>query len=197
MPNRTRLDKAAVLQAAVELVNEEGAAGLSLSRLANRLGIQTPSLYNHISSLAGLQRELAQINARAMGERLMDAAIGKTGRQALLAMAEGYRAYIKEFPGLYLISLRASGNQDSVDEELRAAEERAVRTGLAVIGSFGINGDDALHALRGFRSLVHGFATLEVSGGFGLPLDCDESFRRLITYFINGLEMTAAGVQSE
>jgi hypothetical protein len=75
-----------------------------------------------------------------------------------------------------------------VDEELRAAEERAVRTGLAVIGSFGLEGEDAIHAVRGFRSLVHGFATLEISGGFGLPLDCDESFDRLVEYFMRGLE---------
>jgi hypothetical protein len=40
------------------------------------------------------------------------------------------------------------------------------------------------------RSLVHGFATLEVSGGFGLPLDLDESFRRLV-------ELLNAGIQEQ
>jgi hypothetical protein len=35
---------------------------------------------------------------------------------------------------------------------------------------------------------VHGFTTLEVAGGFGLPLDLDESFRLLINLFIHGLE---------
>jgi AcrR family transcriptional regulator len=188
MPRRTRLDKAAVTQAAIDLLNEEGAAGLSMSRLAGRLGIQTPSLYNHITGLPGLYRELALTNARTLGERLTDAAIGKSGRPALVAMASAYRAYINEFPGLYQVSLWSSGNQAVVDEELRAAEERAVRTGLAVIGSFGLEGEDAIHAVRGFRSLVHGFATLEISGGFGLPLDCDESFDRLVEYFMRGLE---------
>jgi AcrR family transcriptional regulator len=188
MPRRKRLDKVSVIQAAIELLNEEGVAGLTMSRLAGRLGIQTPSLYNHISGLPGLYRELTLTNARALAERLTDAAIGKSGRPALVAMASAYRAYINEFPGLYQVSLRSSGNQAVVDEELRAAEERAVRTGLAVIGSFGLEGEDAIHAVRGFRSLVHGFATLEVSGGFGLPLDCDESFDRLVEYFMRGLE---------
>jgi AcrR family transcriptional regulator len=188
MPRRSRLDKAAVTQAAIDLLNEEGAAGLSMSRLAGRLGIQTPSLYNHITGLSGLYRELALTNARALGERLTDAAIGMSGRPALVAMASAYRGYINEFPGLYQVSLRSSANQAVVDEELRAAEERAVRTGLAVIGSFGLEGEDAIHAVRGFRSLVHGFATLEISGGFGLPLDCDESFDRLVEYFMRGLE---------
>jgi hypothetical protein len=48
--------------------------------------------------------------------------------------------------------------------------------------------DEAIHALRGLRSLVHGFATLEISGGFGIPLDLDESFSRLVDLFITGLE---------
>jgi AcrR family transcriptional regulator len=188
MPRRKRLDKLSVIQAAIELLNEEGAAGLTMSRLAVRLGVQTPSLYNHISGLPGLYRELALTNARALAERLTDSAIGKSGRPALVAMARVYRSYINEFPSLYQVSLQSSANLAVVDEELRIAEERAVRIGLAVIGSFGLEGEDAIHAVRGLRSMVHGFATLEVSGGFGLPLDCDESFDRLVEYFMRGLE---------
>jgi hypothetical protein len=36
--------------------------------------------------------------------------------------------------------------------------------------------------------MVHGFATLEVAGGFGLPQDCDESFRRLVDALAAGFE---------
>jgi len=56
-----------------------------------------------------------------------------------------------------------------------------------VLDAYGLQGEDALHAARSLRSLVHGFATLEIAGGFGLPLDCDESFRRLVEMFLNGL----------
>jgi hypothetical protein len=37
--------------------------------------------------------------------------------------------------------------------------------------------------------MVHGFATLEVAGGFGLPQDCDESFRRLVSALAAGMEV--------
>ncbi|MGB8644293.1 MAG: TetR-like C-terminal domain-containing protein [Anaerolineae bacterium] len=47
-----------------------------------------------------------------------------------------------------------------------------------------------MHAVRALRSVVHGFATLEVAGGFGLPLDCDESFRRLVQMLIKGLQVS-------
>jgi hypothetical protein len=38
------------------------------------------------------------------------------------------------------------------------------------------------------RSVLHGFVDLEVSGGFGMPLDRDESFQRLLTGYIAGIQ---------
>ncbi len=185
---RAGLDTATIVEAAATLLNTEGSEALALNRLAQELGVKTPSLYNHIDGLPGLYRELALLNARALGERFTQAAIGKSGPAALIAVANAYRAYIKESPGVYLASLRSSGTQQPVDAELSAAEEQSVRVGLAVIASFGLAGEDALHALRGLRSLVHGFATLEIAGGFGLPLDLDESFDRLVQMFVRALQ---------
>jgi AcrR family transcriptional regulator len=191
MARKTGIDKEKVVSTAVELLNSEGTAGLTLHRLARHLGIQTPSLYNHVSGLPGLYRELALFNARMLGDRMSEAAVGKSGPSALMDIGNAYRNYIKEYPGVYQLSLRASGNQPFVDLELKQAEERAVRVGMAVVSSFGLQDEDALHAVRGFRSLVHGFAILEIAGGFGLPLDCDESFRRLMEIFIQGLSRIA------
>ena len=191
MARRPRLDKMTVVNAAAALVNAEGQQALSLSRLADHLGIQTPSLYNHIEGVPGLQRELSLLSARMLGDRLGPSAIGKAGPTALMAIAQAYRAYIKENPGLYMTSLRAAGTQIPVDAELKAAEDRVVEIGMAVVGSLGLEGEDALHAVRGLRSVVHGFATLEIAGGFGLPLDCDESFHRLVNMLLQGLQQSA------
>lgn len=185
---RAGLDKAAVVEAAATILNTEGVGALTLNRLAQELGVKPPSLYNHIDGLAGLQRELAIMNARTLGERFTRAAIGQSGPAALIAVARAYRAYIKESPGVYLASLRSSGAQQPVDAELSAAEEPSLRVALAVIASFGLTGAEALHAARGLRSLVHGFATLEIAGGFGLPLDLDESFERLLQMFARALQ---------
>lgn len=187
MPPRPRLDRATVVHAAAELVNAEGAEALSLSRLAAQLGVRTPSLYNHVAGLPGLQRELALLSARDLGDRLAQAAIGKSRAEALAALAGAYRSYVKENPGVYHFVVRPAHVVAPDDVELQAAQERIVAVALAVMASFGKHGDDALHAVRGLRSLVHGFASLEVAGGFGLPLDCDESFRRLVMSFGWGL----------
>lgn len=191
MPRKAGLDKATVVQAAADLANAEGVDALSLGRLAERLGVRTPSLYNHVDGLPGLYRDLSLLNARQLGERLGNAAIGKTGPDAVMAVAQAYRDYIKDSPGLYMVSLRAAGHQAPASVELQAAEDRVVHVGLAVVASFGLSGEDGLHAVRGLRSVVHGFATLEAAGGFGLPLDCDESFRRLVRILIAGLQQTA------
>src|SRR5512139_874995 len=185
---RAGLDKDTVVETAAVILNEEGSEALTLNRLAQELGVKTPSLYNHIDGLPGLYRELAILNARTLSERFTQAAIGQSGPAALMAVARAYRAYIKESPGVYLASLRSSGTQQPVDAELSAAEEKSLQVTVAVVASFGLTGEDALHAVRGLRSLVHGFAMLEIAGGFGLPLNLDESFDRLLQMFVRTLQ---------
>ena len=55
---------------------------------------------------------------------------------------------------------------------------------LAVLRGHGLDGADAVHATRCARALAHGFASLEASGGFGLPEDLDETYERLIRMFL-------------
>ena len=188
MSPRANLTKTAVVQAAADLINTEGLEALSLGRLAKELGIRTPSLYNHVDGLPGLMWELSILNARNLAERIGEAAIGQSGPDLVRAVMQVMRAYIKENPGLYMSTLRASGTQANADPELEKEEARSVKVGMAVMASFDLEGEDAVHAVRGLRSVVHGFATLEVSGGFGISLDLDESFSRLVELFIAGLQ---------
>ena len=187
MPRKNSLDKTAVVKAAAGLVNREGLDALTLSRLAQELGIQTPSLYNHIDGMPGLLHAMALLNVHRLAECLGAAAIGRAGADGLKLVAEAYRTYIKENPGLYLSSLRASGSQAAPDPELQAGEDRVLQIVLAMLSSLGLSGEDAIHAARGLRSAVHGFTTLEIAGGFGLPLELDESFARLIALLLAGL----------
>jgi len=138
MSPRSNLTKEIVVQAAADLLNSEGRDALSLNRLAEKLDIRTPSLYNHVDGLPGLMRELSILNARNLAERLSDAAIGQSGSAAVMSIMQVYRIYIKEFTGLYLSTLRASGTQEEVDPELQKQEARSVKVALAVMASFGL-----------------------------------------------------------
>lgn len=170
------------------MLDAEGTQALSLSRLAEKLGVQTPSLYNHVDGLTGLHQELGILNAGLLANCLGEAAIGKSGLELFMAVAQAFRDYVKEHPGLYLSTLRSSKAQQVQDPNLLHEEERAMKIGMVVMASLGLEGEDAIHGLRAFRSMVHGFATLEVAGGFGLPQDCDESFRRLSAALAAGLQ---------
>jgi AcrR family transcriptional regulator len=184
---RAGLNRAAVVEAAAALADEGTNEELSLARLAERLGVRKPSLYNHVSGLPDLGRELSLMGLRELGRSLSRAAVGKAGDEGLFALAEAYRAFVKRRPGLYRATVRSHRFFAPDDAELAAAEEEALEPVLAVIASCGLRGEDAVHAARGLRSVAHGFATLEMAGGFGIALDPDESFRRLVRAFADGL----------
>jgi AcrR family transcriptional regulator len=186
---RAGLDRAAVVTAAARLADAEGLEAVTLARLAALLGVKPPSLYNHVAGQEGLRRELALAGMRELSRRLGRAALGKAGDAALLALAHAYREFARAHPGLYAASLRAP---DPADAELDAASTELVGIVLAVLAGYDLGGDDALHAVRVLRSVLHGFVSLETLGGFGLPLDLDESFRRLLDGFIAGLRHTKA-----
>jgi AcrR family transcriptional regulator len=182
---RRGLDSATVVEAAAAIADAEGLEHLTLARVAAQLGIRVPSLYNHVAGLEGLRRELALLGLRALAVRLARATVGKARGEAVLALADAYRAFAQERPGLYATTLSAPATDDA--EAYRAGQE-LVELVLAVLSGFGLAGADALHATRALRAIVHGFVSLEVAGGFGLPLDLDESFHRLVRAFIRSLE---------
>ncbi len=175
------------MEAAASLADEDGLEALTLSALATKLGVRTPSLYNHVAGLEGLRRALTLLGLRELGRRMSRAAVGKATDEGLFALAEAYRRFVKERPGLYAATIRSYRISDLEDPDLAEVEEEGLETVLAVLASYGIDGEEAVHAARGLRSIAHGFATLETAGGFGIALDTDESFRRLLGAFAAGL----------
>ncbi len=185
---RARLSKPVVIQAAVDLMDSQGIPALTINNLARSLDVKPPSLYNHIAGLDELWRELRLLNVLKLGKCLQVAVVGKSGPQGIMALAQAYRDYIKQYPNLYMASLRASGTMTEPDPELQAAEESVVQVTQTLVASLGLSGADAIHAVRQLRSAIHGFATLEIAGGFGLPLDLEETFHRLIETLIRGMQ---------
>ena len=74
--------------------------------------------------------------------------------------------------------------------EDQAAAAEVVAVIVAVLSGYGLEGDDAIHAVRAVRSALHGFITLEREGGFQLAVDVDESYDRLVVMIDLGLSGT-------
>jgi len=163
---------------------------ITLTALAESLQIQLPSLYNHVNGLDDLRLALALYGARLLLARLRQAIMGMAGREALLALCHAYRGYAQEHPGIYPLTVRAP---EPDEPELVAVSQELLQLLSLLLASAGLTGEDALHAIRGLRSLLHGFISLETAGGFKMALDLEESFSRLVALYLDGLEVRAAG----
>lgn len=181
---RRGLDRARVVEEAVAIADAEGLSAVTLARVAAGLGVRSPSLYNHVEGLDGLVRGIAVRAVRELGDVLRHAAVGRAGSEAIVAMARAYRDYAHAHPGRYAASQLVP---DGSDPDHVAAAEEVVGVMTAVLRAWRLEGDDAIHAVRGLRSALHGFVTLELAGGFGIPLDLDVSFERLVRTVAAGL----------
>jgi AcrR family transcriptional regulator len=185
---RAGLTRAIVVAEAAQVADEVGLDRLTLAEVAKRLDVRLPSLYKHVAGLDALHTHVAAAAARELAGELSAATVGRSGDDALLATAQAYRAYALRRPGAYAASLRAP---EPGDTEHEAAAAAAVQVVLSVLDGFGLEGDDAIDAVRGLRALLHGFVAIEAAGGYRLPQDLDRSYRRLVTTYGEALRSWA------
>ncbi|TXK83908.1 TetR/AcrR family transcriptional regulator [Paenibacillus sp. N3.4] len=188
MAYRQGLDPETVLQAAIEIANLQGVEQVTLVALATKLGVKTPSLYNHIKGLPDLRKLLSLRSLLLIKEAMVEAVIGKSGDDALLAVGFAYVTFVRQQPGLYdaMASL-----PDYEDPGVSEASTQVVAFILRLLEPYGLNQEAALHVVRGFRSILHGFSSLEMKNGFRMGLERDESLRLLLTTYLRGLRTPA------
>ncbi|WP_295698442.1 TetR/AcrR family transcriptional regulator [Lapillicoccus sp.] len=183
---RAGLTPASVAQAGAAVADEVGLASLSMGLLAERLGVRAPALYKHVANQADLFHRIAVLAANELADVLRDAIQGRAGREALTAGTQAMRTYVKEHPGRY-----AAGNAAEFtgeDDPLIAATNRVVGSWAAMLHGYQIDPRQEVHALRMLRSLLHGFALLEVGGGFRFDTEVDDSFVWMVDFLDRGLQ---------
>lgn len=182
---RAGLTPATVTEAGAELADELGFAQLSMGLLAERLGVKTPSLYKHVAGQADLVHRIAVQAANELADTIRDAIQGRAGTDAFTAGAQAMRAYVKHHPGRY-----AAGNAarpTGPDDPLVAALDRVLASWAAMVRGYGIEPGQEIHVLRMVRTMLHGFATLEVASGFQIDVGVEASFTWMIDFIDHGL----------
>jgi AcrR family transcriptional regulator len=177
------LSPAAVVDAALAVLDAGGLESLTLAAVAERAGVAPPSLYKHISGLADLR---ALVAVRVMDElvsELTGAVVGRSRDDAIEALMWAGRRYIQRYPARY-VAVPPDPLRDPATAEAGA---RLIEVFLAVLRGYRLSGPAAIHATRVLRSMLHGFCAIEAAGGFGLPEDLDETFRQLIHMFTQSL----------
>lgn len=191
---RAGLTREAVASVAIDLVDDGGTAGfdrLTLAAVAGRAGVAVPSLYKHVSSLDDLRRLVATASVAELTRVLAAATIGRAGPDAVRAAADAIRAFAHRHPGRYAAT-QVAPSSDPADAQLVARADETLTVLAGVMRGFGLPDDELVDAIRMLRSAVHGFITLELGGGFGLPDDLDRSYAVLIDGVIAGVERLAA-----
>jgi AcrR family transcriptional regulator len=185
---RAGLSRERVAEEAAEMADEVGLSTLTLAALADRLGVRQPSLYKHIDSMAGLHRDIAVQAKRDLGDVLARASVGRSGADAITSMSHAYRDWALKHPARYEASNLMPLPGDVEDEAVSLA---AIQIISDVLTAYRLEGDDAIDAIRAFRSTLHGFVTYETAGAFALSADIDRSFDRLVRGFILALTQWA------
>lgn len=183
-PVRLPLDSARVIAMAAKIADTEGLDRLTLTRVADELGVRQPALYRHIGGYDDLLRSLSLRGREFLAQRLADAAVGLSGDDSVAAVGRAWRKVVRDHPGIYAATDRypCAG-----DPELEAAVEWV----LAVLGQtlrgYDLTDEDRVHAARALRSAFHGFSHLESGDGHPLPHDPEDTFEHLVQLLCAGI----------
>jgi AcrR family transcriptional regulator len=183
---RRRLDREQVLSAAESIVDRDGAAGLTMTALANELGVKVSSLYNHVPNLEGMRGELQNRAMLELGTELRNTAMGKTGERGLRALAHTMRAFARAHPGRYGLAMSEPHDRDGFAE----ASTNAIAALGAIIASYGIDDASFDFQVSAFAAL-HGVVVLENTGFFGAILDADRIFELVLSLVVDLLSDAA------
>lgn len=174
---RVGLTTRRLAEAGAELADEVGFDQVTVSAVARRFGVQTASLYSHLSGTQDLRVQISLLALEELADRAGDALAGRAGKDALVAFAEVYRRYAREHPGRYA----AAHLPLEPETAANSAGVRHARMSRAVLRAYDLTGDDQTHAVRLLGSVFHGYISLELSGGFShSDPDSEESWKRIL-----------------
>ncbi|MEK3882862.1 WHG domain-containing protein [Paenibacillus sp. PL2-23] len=185
MSPRAGLDLHAIIKQAAELADSEGVEAVTLASLAQRLGVRSPSLYNHVNGLPALRAHLSLYGLTLLDEALAKGMEEQPGKLAVYGFADAYLSFVRKHPGLYALSI---GAPSAEQEEQATIAERLVGRLLQALEPFGLSEEEGIHAVRGLRSLLHGFASIEEQGGFGMAIDVRSSLHFVLDRLLQGLK---------
>lgn len=192
-----RLSRADIVQAALDLVDEDGLEALTMRRLADRLGASPMGLYRHVRNKHDL--EIALLD-RTMRVTVLPANEAPTSAvERTVGFCLRLRAQMLEHPFLVPLLLARP--------DIRTDHPESVALIRAVLVAAGIAPELVPTAFTSLSAFIMGFVALETSAGadpgrtreFGALLepdggpDSDERFEVGVRAIVAGLQQASAG----
>ena len=149
------LTREVIAKAALAILDEEGVGALTVRRLAGRLGVQSPSLYNHVTS----KNEILNAVIELIDDEIDTGCLADPDwRRGMTAFARSYRQAFRSHPELLYLVAR---------EPVETVEALTVYdAALAALARAGWPAERALQLMASVEYLVLGSALVPFTGGF-------------------------------
>ncbi|WP_026357080.1 TetR/AcrR family transcriptional regulator [Mycobacterium sp. 141] len=153
----------ALVNAAMELLEEGGAAELSLRAAARRAGVSTAAPYRHFADRNALLSEVAAVGYRELAAELVAAHPAPKKPEDLAAIAVAYVRFALARPGLFRVMFAEQCDSSHAE---RVAAVEAIRDYLNSIVQQAFPSADPDAMAIALWGLVHGLAFLHLDGKF-------------------------------
>ncbi|MHA3704604.1 TetR/AcrR family transcriptional regulator [Jatrophihabitans sp. YIM 134969] len=161
-PERPRLSRQSIADAALQMIDEQGVATASLRGVAARLGYEPMSLYRYVSNRDDLFDAVVD---RVVDELDHDPEVEATpvhGWQDYLArLAHGVRRYARGHPHAFPMVATRPSQAPWINPPLRSL--RWIESMITALSDEGFSDDQVLFVYRSFNSFLLGFLLLETS----------------------------------
>ena len=158
--DRTGLDREAVVAVALDLVVSEGAAALTMRRLATELDVGTPTIYWHVGSRDELVAAIVQLQSARLADRPI---VGRDARARVLSAARNMYAGALEQRAITSLA-HQTGTSALLLHDLQAAL-------VGELEASGLEGDAVDEALHSILLVVTGALVVTLSDTARLPGD--------------------------
>lgn len=179
------LSKEKIVEEAVKYIEITQQSTISLHELARRLGIKTPSLYNHIKNTKELQYEVFRYGIEKFVQNQNQATKNLHKDDAVKAFAEAYHSFAVNNKGLYQLIMSLPSEDDGRAKEMAIP---LLNTVVSILSEYGLPEKSIAHWQRVFRAILHGFIAEEELGYFYYyQIDLRESRGIAVQCFLDGL----------
>jgi AcrR family transcriptional regulator len=178
------LDRGELIRVAADVADRDGWMHLTMSSVAKEVDRHVTSLYGHVDGLDGLRREVRLLALDELADALWEAALGRSRDDALVAILDVYRTYLRDHRGR---SESLGPTADDDDPEVRRRGERLVEPIYATLRSYGLDDVAVVHGQRALSAIVRGFGASEAAGQYGRPRDADATFAQIRLLFVTAL----------
>lgn len=184
MAKKRNLTKEKIIEVTLLLADEIGLNKVNFSKIAEKLDIKYPSLYNHFTNMDDLKIAMTIYVLNQLNMKLMQGLIGKSGEEAIKVFAYNYREFAFKNKTAYGLFMNVPSSENEEIKRLVSETIGIIRQILA----FYINDEIYLsHKSRALRSSLHGFISLCSLGYFQGKADLEDSFQFMIDDFIFSL----------